>query len=419
MGLLGTAAGRMLSGAAKISNRYIDADIERQKAEALRDLQLENARRTEDYMQSPEVQERRRTNKAADVVSEGAAADTVLLNRANNRELTNATIQQKNDVTLGTADAEAEAAGKKKRAEGENTAYDLNPGGERYIGRDKIATNSRQTPQEVQQGIYADGLKGNAPKFPKEVEIQLTTISNQIKELDTEINKGIANGTLAMKPSDKNPEADAAYRTLTAKRAALEMRMNRIISDYQGGSGHGGSPKADPLGLRGGDSNGNGVGANTERDASLRAVLADMKKRGLDQAPINMQGLKGTIYADGRFVPEGAAAPGAASAPAPTAPAGPPPGPGSLLERARKAATETNPEQTPPDSPSGQFLARQQRVRDEAENRKRERTRQAQEAFAELDPDDPLSAQRLQDSELFGYLAPQQKAAVQRAVMGR
>ena len=417
MNLLGSAAGRMLAGAGQIANKYIDQDIELQKAQALEDIRFNSAKRTEEYVQSPEVQARRRANTSADTIAAGEASDTVLLNRARNRPLTEATIQQKNDVTLGTADAEATATGKKKRAESENTAYDLNPGGQRYIGKDRIATNERPTAQEVQKDLYEGELKGNGPKFPKEVEIQLNSLRDQIKELDTEINKGIANGTLAMKPSDKNPDADAAYRTLTAKKTALELRMNRIVSDYRSG-GAGGAPSADPLGLRGGAGGAPGAEpANAERDANIRAVLADMKKQGLDQAPIDMQGLKGTIYADGRFVPSGAAVP--SQAPAAAAPAAPPPGPGSLLERARKAMSEQPAEQTPPDSPSGKFQERQRQARAEAEQRKEQKKQQAQEAFAALDPSDPLSAQKLQDSDLFGYLTPQQKAAVQRAVMGR
>lgn len=145
MSILGSAAGRALSGAGaaagRLASKYIDEELAQQRAQFLADLQFQSGKRTEEYMQSPEVQGRRRENARQDALTAGATKGEVELAELNNQplqgartaakdrdfdadtgrkirgrkqeltELTPAEVEAQNTITTGTADARAKSEG--------------------------------------------------------------------------------------------------------------------------------------------------------------------------------------------------------------------------------------------------------------------------------------------------------------------
>jgi len=89
-----------------------------------------------------------------------------------------------------------------------------------------------------------------------------------------------------------------------------------------------------------------------------------------------------------------------------------------LVESARESMKAPK-EDTPAESPSGKFKARQEEARQAQQRKTEEGSQQAQQMFSATDLKDPVAAQKLQDSPLFKYLSRDQKAAVSKAVMGR
>lgn len=83
-------------------------------------------------------------------------------------------------------------------------------------------------------------------------------------------------------------------------------------------------------------------------------------------------------------------------------------------------------EETPADSPSGKYQARQAKLKadaDEKTAKKKEwqatQAQRATEALGALDLNDPAAAQKFQESDLFDSLSTKQKAQVAKAVNGR
>jgi len=73
----------------------------------------------------------------------------------------------------------------------------------------------------------------------------------------------------------------------------------------------------------------------------------------------------------------------------------------------------------PADSPASQWKARQAKMKADKEAWDAAQSDSAQKLFGQTNLKDVQSAQALQDSPLFTYLTPQQRAQVQSAVMGR
>lgn len=288
MSLLGSALGRGIAGVAggaqSLASKYIDEELAAQRAQALEDMKFASAKRLEEFQQSPEVQGRRRDNATADTVAAGAAADTVSLNRANNALLTEATIRQKVAVTEGTAEAEAKAAGQKKRAESENSAYDLSPGQQRYIGREKLTENSRATSQEVQADLYREGLKrdGDADplsKLPPGVKAKYASLDAQIKAIDGAMVKAQAEGQW-------EPEKNTGQRDLQKRRAALSIQQGALIQPYLSDGGG----NADPLGI---------FSAPSKADMVKAAAAAN----GDTDYVVELEGKRTTVGSPGRTPP--------------------------------------------------------------------------------------------------------------------
>lgn len=95
------------------------------------------------------------------------------------------------------------------------------------------------------------------------------------------------------------------------------------------------------------------------------------------------------------------------------------PAPARPSKAAPQERSKPEPKPEPPDSPSAKFKERQAKIKADKEAWNAGQKDAANRLFMETDLKNPESAQRLQDDPLFGYLTPQQKAQVQRAVFGR
>ena len=142
-----------------------------------------------------------------------------------------------------------------------------------------------------------------------------------------------------------------------------------------------------------------GKRANLTPDAAVKQLLREFEQSRKTQA-----------------APTTPAPPPAKSSAAPT-PAAPSPAAG-LVGSVREAMKAPK-EDTPAESPSGKFKARQEETRQAQQRKTEEGSQQAQQMFSATDLKDPVAAQKLQDSPLFKYLSLEQKAAVSKAVMGR
>ena len=142
-----------------------------------------------------------------------------------------------------------------------------------------------------------------------------------------------------------------------------------------------------------------GKRANLTPDAAVKQLLREFEQS------------RRTAAAPATPAPPPAKTSAAPAAAAPSATAG-------LVGSVREAMKAPK-EETPPESPSGKFKARQEEARQEQQRKTDEGLRQAQQIFSATDLKDPVAAQKLQDSPLFKYLSFEQKAAVSKAVMGR
>ena len=121
MGLLGSALGNALGGfgaaAEDLGNRYIDQNLQLQKAQALADLQrvtAGNIRSDEDaFRNDPTRVARDRGNRVADITAEGDARNATALKgkvaEASNADLTQAQVDRENAILKGTTQAKIDA----------------------------------------------------------------------------------------------------------------------------------------------------------------------------------------------------------------------------------------------------------------------------------------------------------------------
>ena len=85
----------------------------------------------------------------------------------------------------------------------------------------------------------------------------------------------------------------------------------------------------------------------------------------------------------------------------------------------KSTASPATAQSEPPDSPSAQWKARQAKIKADKEAWDAAQSESAQKLFGQTNFKDVQAVQALQDSPLFSYLTPQQKAQVQNAVLGR
>ena len=203
MSLFAAAAGGLGAGLVEVGNKYLDEQLQEQRATVLAGLQRTTAKniREDDYAfrNDPTRLASDRANKAADITSEGTARGGVelqnLLNQATNQQLT---------------DALTKRVGAEARAKAENTPFDAPPGGQRLNNKGEIvAENKRLTSAEVQKDLYERALKGDGAKTAKVDHFDDTRWAKAHDKLD----KSYATfpGELGAK-NDPNPELLSVYR---------------------------------------------------------------------------------------------------------------------------------------------------------------------------------------------------------------
>jgi len=425
MGILGSALGRGLAGAGaaveSLANKYIDQELAQQRAQALADIQLQSQKDLDSYTNSPGRREAMRGEAGKDYDAQAAGALRAKINEAQSTDLTEAEIARTNRTAEGTADTAAKVAGKITRARTDNTGHDLKPGEKYFVGSTQVAENERQTAGELNFEAMMQGLKGNlgkgaasaADKMSDGAKIQLKAAEDRDKALQATIDKGVTEGTLSPTPQSADGKPNPGYenyRYLMGQRQALAVQKLKILASEGVMNGAEDGARLLEMGTNSADLTRNieqakQIGGRYAQDfiATVKPALDKMstpeyKKASIDSAvAANGDDKKGYTTDIGGV--KGEVKP--------------------IMQSAAERKSAPPAEETPPDSPSGKFKARQAALAEEGAKRKKDGQAKAQAEFAKTDLNNPLAAQDLQDSPLFKWLTAEQKAAVRKAVMGR
>lgn len=401
MGLLGSAMGRALGGigsaAVDLGNKYIDQNLALQRAQVLADIQrasaVQQVKDIDTYSNSPERRRSLRELATEDTLASERAKTTAALETATNEPL---------------QAAAARNAGRVKRAESENTAHNTSPGGEVIIGAGK---NTRATPQEVQDRLYRDQLKGTTKidQMSESGKAQLKGVEERAKEIEKLVDKGLADGTLSTEANTPDGKPNPSYRQyqdLLRRQQDNGLQRMRILAregviDGQEDAIEAVADTRNPEQLEQYRKQAKMIGGEYAKaydrviteamrqlaapDNKAAAIAADAAATGTKDYTTDIGGVKGSVGNPPQ---------------APAKPAG-------LFSR----ITQPQPEVTPPDSPSGRSMARQAQLRAGEAAGEAAKRQQAASAFAAIN-NDPAAAAQLQAGPLFSYLTPEQKRQV-------
>lgn len=90
MSLFGRALAGFGQGASQLANKWINEEVQQQRAQFMADLQMKQAKDREEWEQSPEVQGRRTTNATTRALAEAKTTDQITMDRAANEPLNTA-----------------------------------------------------------------------------------------------------------------------------------------------------------------------------------------------------------------------------------------------------------------------------------------------------------------------------------------
>ena len=225
MGFMGSAfsqgLGGLGAGMSEIGNKYIDQALTLQRAQALVEMRRksENDTRADTFAfeNDPANVATASATSRTKALAAGQSAQAVALSAASNEPLQSRL---------------AANAGRTKRAEADNTAHDVAPGGEVVIGTGK---NLRPTAQEVQSDLYKLGLKGIKGGLDKMSEVgkqQLLGIVGRAREMEKTIDKGLGEGTLSKKATTADGKPDPGYDryvALMSRQAELGLQRMRVL----------------------------------------------------------------------------------------------------------------------------------------------------------------------------------------------
>ena len=262
MGIMGSAFGRALAGAgasvSSLADKYIDQDLQMQRATALEELRRQtatNIRTDEDAFNSdPTRVARNRANKVADITATGTATNEVALqgklNEAKNTDLsaaevaranallkgtTQTRIDVENDITTGTsaaklkvetdraaallplevkrayalADAQASATARHREAR-------VQPGEEllaKVAATEKLLGRALTEPEKI--GLLGLGAKGRDPELDT-----ATVVTEKINPDGTTVKT--THKEVRRPGGEKAPEADPVKAAMDAARAAKD-----------------------------------------------------------------------------------------------------------------------------------------------------------------------------------------------------
>lgn len=211
------------TGAAQLASKYIDEDLLQQRAQFMADLQIQNAKRMEDYTQSDEVQGRRRANRAADIESEGSASLKGEIAKATNPVLRQAIADRARVVTTATGEAQTGVeAGRMKAL----TPLEAQRAGAIADAQGRAQARWREQPKGVADKL-ADveavlGRPLNEPEKLALLGLKGSEKEDPVKKMAREaVSKQVENGLI--KPEEAGPAADKIERSFAAVRQAAQL----------------------------------------------------------------------------------------------------------------------------------------------------------------------------------------------------
>lgn len=243
MGLLGSAFGRGLAGAAagvsSLASKYIDEEITANRAKMLEELRHGSMVKADQYNLSAPRQALLRQNAADATAAQGKAADAASLARLNNTELQGA------QKTRMDSDATDQTARKVSEIEAMTPAQikAVNSTIEGTMGieakRAELIAETQARAAKYRQNAGGGSGDGGGLKLPPGVKAELDSLEKRDEQINAALVRAQADGSW---DPDKNP----SQKQLIATQRATQMRRAQLIAPYLPG---GMTRVADPLNL--------------------------------------------------------------------------------------------------------------------------------------------------------------------------
>lgn len=377
------AVGGAGAGVASIASRYIDDEIQRNRAQALADIQHNSMVRAEEYQQSAPVQERRLGNERNLLQMRNQENLAGRVAEASSPELRQARIDDRVQYLQGTTPAEIESqnaitagtAGAKLDAERIRTKV-MTPLEAERAGAISEAQWRARSEYDDRLDKTANGGKG--AKMSEAGKLQLQDLNKQDEALQKAINDGVAGGTLKQDPNDP------AWQHFTRQKQALQVQKMRVFAREGLISGAddaanllaAGATQADiQTSLKQAQLIGGSYAADfaaalrapSGRPSKAEAIQQDAARTGTKDFIVDINGTR-AAYGNAKL-PEAQASGG---------------GSGSSQNLVEQRRTQQS---APPGSPQAKWEARQQQLRDEAASRENDRRARVERARAEFDAD--------------------------------
>lgn len=240
----GRALAGLGAGAAGLASRYIDEELAQQRAQALSDIQFANAKRTEQWQQSDEVQtprlmnQRRTLEMQNQVTLQGkeseASSPTLRQARVDNEVAmlegtTPARIKAENAIVEGTSGTKLDAERTRRLV--------LDP---MDVAKAAATSDAAWAARErYDQRLDGKAAKSAYERLPEGKKLEVQQIAAELKEINKAVIEAQASGGW---DSTKNP----GQKQLEVAKAALQTRLRGLL---EGG-------EDDPLNLFNGDPGG-------------------------------------------------------------------------------------------------------------------------------------------------------------------
>ena len=226
------------SAVSSIASRYIDEEIQRNRAQAMADIQHANLVRGEEYLQSAPVQERRLGNERnllqmrnqQQLASREAEASSPTLRQARIDDrvsflegTTPAEIASQNAITEGTAGTKLDAEVKRTKA---MTPLEIaRAGGIARVNADEsIRVHAAY---EADREKREKALKTTFDRLPEAKKLDFQNVSGELKDINKEIIRAQADGGW-------DPSKNQGHRQLELSKVALQQRLAGILTGQDG-----------------------------------------------------------------------------------------------------------------------------------------------------------------------------------------
>lgn len=235
---LGRALGGLGAGAAALANRYIDEEIQQQRAQALSDIQFANTKRNEEYSQSEAVQGPRLLNQRRELSMRNEEGLKGRVAEASSPELRQAKIDDRVGYLRGTTPAEIEAANARTAG---TAGAELDKERMRRKVLDPMDVAKAGAISEGQwsardahdQRLDGKGVKSAFDRLPEAKKLEVQQIAAELKDINKAVIEAQASGGW---DEAKNP----GQKQLSVAKAALQQRLRGILD---------GDANDDPLGI--------------------------------------------------------------------------------------------------------------------------------------------------------------------------